>query len=67
MSLYSDICFGVYADDDIEYSVADNTWTVKALLGVEDISGIPSKEMALVIARAIRDAYRCGGDNAQYS
>ena len=68
MSLYADICRDSYAsDDDIEFDAVTQTWTVRKALGVEAIPGLPSKELALAIARAIYATWNAGGVAASYS
>lgn len=68
LSLYADICRGAYAsDEDIEFDVAAQTWTVLAAWGADAIPGLPNKEIALAIARALYTAWIQGGNNANCS
>lgn len=68
MSLYTDICRGSYADDDdVEFDEDAKTWTVRAAWGADAIPGIPDKELALAIARALYAAWVEGGGGAGYS
>jgi hypothetical protein len=68
MSLFADICRDSHAsDDDIEFDDAAKTWTIKAAWGADAIPGIPDKEMALAIARAICAAWDEGSAQAGYS
>lgn len=63
MSLFADICLDSYADDsDIEFDETTKTWTIKEAWGVDAITGIPDKEMALAFARAIHAAWTAGCD-----
>ena len=69
MSLFADILTDEYAgDDEVAFDEATQTWTVMAWeLDGEHIPGIPYKEMALVIVRAIHAGYSKGVDAAGYS
>lgn len=68
MSLYNDICRNTYvSDDDVEFDASTQTWTVLAEWGVDAIPGLPSKELALAIARAIYAAWCQGSSSASYS
>ncbi len=68
MSLYADICRDFHADDDdVEFDEDSKTWTVKEAWGADAIPGLPDKEMALAIARAIYAAWQQGGESARYS
>ncbi len=67
MSLYADICRDFHADDDdVEFDEASETWTVKKAWGVDEIRGLPDKEMALAFSRAIYAAHCHGVDSARY-
>ncbi len=64
MGLLSDMFADGYAgDDEIVFDEAAGTWTVVGfpLYDNERILGVPSKELALAIARALDAAYRRGG------
>lgn len=68
MTLYADICRDSYAsDEDIKFDDATKTWSVRAAWGADAIPGIPDKELALAIARAIYAAWNHGNDVAYYS
>ncbi len=68
MSLYADICRGSFASDsDIAFDDESKTWTVLAGWGADAIPGLPDKEMALAIARALYAAFNQGGEAAYYS
>lgn len=69
MSLYADILRAEHADDD-DLAVDDGvgTWTVTAWeLDGQHIPGVPNKELALAIVRAIRFGYGKGLATASYS
>lgn len=69
MSLFADICRGIYAsEEDISFDAENNTWTVLPTWGLDNpLTGIPSKNMALAICRALYASYRAGSDAASYS
>ncbi len=68
MSLFADICRHSHADDeDLAFDEVTKTWTVLAAWGADAIPGIPDKEMALAIARALYAVWRNGGESASYS
>ena len=68
MSLYNDICRNTHAsDDDLEFDADTQTWTVLEAWGADAIPGLPSKDLALAIARAIYAAYCSGSDGINYS
>lgn len=68
MSLYADICRGSHAcDGDLEFDDRTKTWTVTEAFGADAIPGIPDKELALAIARAIYAAWNAGAEAAGYS
>ena len=69
MSLFSDILTDEYAgDDEIAFDETAQTWTVMAWeLDGEHSPGIPDKELALAIIRAIRAGFSKGVDAAGYS
>ncbi len=68
MSLYVDICCNTHAgDDDLEFDADTQTWTVLEARGVDAIPGLPSKDLALAIARAIYAAWCDGADSVGYS
>ena len=69
MSLYDDICRDTYAvDEEIEFDPASDTWTVPPQWGLDaPLTGVPSREMALAIARALYASYNDGIAAAGYS
>lgn len=70
MSLYADILRSEWADEHNDIRQDGDTWTVcpSVLSSVdEEIPGIPTKAMALAIARAIKYAYDRGVDSQGYS
>ncbi len=68
MSLYADICRNIYAgDDDLEFDADTQTWTVLEAWGADAIPGLPSKDLALAIARAIYAAWCEGSTSVDYS
>ncbi len=69
MSLYADICrsYPGAGNEDVVFDPGTKTWTVLAVWGADAIPGIPDKEMALAIARALCAAYKEGGYQAGFS
>jgi hypothetical protein len=69
MSLFADICRGYEAsDDEISFDEASGTWTVDPAFGLDKpLPGIPSKEMAMAICRALYACYENGCEAASNS
>jgi len=44
------------SDDAVEFDAATQTWTVREAWGADAIPGLPSKELAMAVAQALRDA-----------
>lgn len=69
MSLYADICRDTFADEDeIDYDRRSKTWTIPPQWGLDRaLTGVPSKEMALAICRALYASWVEGGRAAGHS
>lgn len=67
MSLYTDILRGEWTFDEDDVRQDGDTWTVCCWEIDAEIPGFPSKEMALAVVRAIRNAWEHGEDCASCS